>query len=162
MKLKIFILSLFLSVFTTALIAQNNSDDQELSSALNDLNTFAKSKLKEFKKDLCNDFKISEEKIDKLMTTFGMQPADVFMTLQVSKQSGKTVEDVAENFKKNKDKGWGVIAKEMGIKPGSKEFHALKDSAKGKSKKMKEEKGNKDNGKGKNGDNKGKGNGKKK
>jgi hypothetical protein len=26
----------------------------------------------------------------------------------------------------NKGKGWGVIAKNLGIKPGSAEFHALK------------------------------------
>jgi hypothetical protein len=29
-------------------------------------------------------------------------------------------------YKQSKGKGWGVIAKELGIKPGSPEFHALK------------------------------------
>jgi hypothetical protein len=33
---------------------------------------------------------------------------------------------VVDVYKKNRGKGWGVIAKSLGIKPGSPEFHALK------------------------------------
>lgn len=132
----------------SAMYAQNTKEDSDLTSALKDLNISAKANLKVFKKDLSIEFNMPEEKIDQLMTNKNMQPADVYMTLQVAKQSGKKVDDVADSFEKNKGKGWGAIAKEMGIKPGSKEFHALKDGAKGKSKKMKDDK------------NKGKGNGK--
>jgi hypothetical protein len=31
-----------------------------------------------------------------------------------------------KEYQVHKGKGWGVIAKNLGIKPGSKEFHALK------------------------------------
>jgi len=31
-----------------------------------------------------------------------------------------------ERYRADKGKGWGVLAKSLGIKPGSKEFHALK------------------------------------
>lgn len=49
------------------------------------------------------------------------------------------------NFWKNKSKGWGLTAKEMGIKPGSPEFKALKQKSREKSKKMKaKKKGGKD------------------
>jgi hypothetical protein len=33
---------------------------------------------------------------------------------------------VLERYKSGRGKGWGVLAKSLGIKPGSKEFHALK------------------------------------
>ena len=33
---------------------------------------------------------------------------------------------VLKEYKANKGRGWGVIAKKLGIKPGSKEFHELK------------------------------------
>ena len=70
---------------------------------------------------------------------------------------GSNIDDVIISYKKNKEKGWGVIAKEMGIKPGSPEFHALKGKTKTRKDKGKSE------GKGKgNGNSKGKGNGKNK
>lgn len=40
---------------------------------------------------------------------------------------GKPVETVYVTYQKNQKKGWGAIAKELGIKPGSKEFHQLKN-----------------------------------
>jgi hypothetical protein len=33
---------------------------------------------------------------------------------------------VLEKYKAGKGKGWGNLAKTLGIKPGSREFHALK------------------------------------
>ena len=80
-------------------------------------------------------------KIDNFLTTLLMSPADVFMTLQVASVTGKDPDVVAQSYVKNKNKGWGVIAKELGIKPGSAEFHALKGKAKNKNKKEKGEKG---------------------
>jgi hypothetical protein len=53
-------------------------------------------------------------------------PADAFMCLQLSQMTNKQPERVVQTYKSNKRKGWGAIAKELGIKPGSAEFHALK------------------------------------
>jgi hypothetical protein len=38
----------------------------------------------------------------------------------------KPPETVLHVYQANRGKGWGVIAKSLGIKPGSREFHALK------------------------------------
>jgi hypothetical protein len=132
--------------------------DNELDTALVSINNSAKKNLKDFILDLSKTFNHPLEKLEKMINDYKMEPADAYMTMQVSKQSGKKVEEIAESFSKNRDKGWGVIAKEMGIKPGSKEFHALKDGAKGKDKKMKEEKGNQKDDKEKGGKGNGKGN----
>ena len=48
------------------------------------------------------------------------------MSLRVGQISGLHIDLVVREYKKNKGKGWGVIAKNLGIKPGSQEFHELK------------------------------------
>ncbi len=53
-------------------------------------------------------------------------PADAFMVFQLGEMARKPPETVLRTYRTHKGKGWGVIAKELGIKPGSKEFHALK------------------------------------
>jgi hypothetical protein len=40
--------------------------------------------------------------------------------------SGRSIDVVTAQYKKNKGRGWGALAKSLGIKPGSPEFHALK------------------------------------
>ncbi|MFC1533202.1 BON domain-containing protein [Thermodesulfobacteriota bacterium] len=60
--------------------------------------------------------------IDKLKMT----ASDVYMTVGIAKITNKPIDEVVDEYKANKDKGWGVIAKRLGIKSGSKEFHALK------------------------------------
>ena len=67
-----------------------------------------------------------EETTDWLLNSVGMSPGDAYMTAKVSKVSKQPVEDVVKEYKANQGKGWGVIAKKLGIKPGSKEFHELK------------------------------------
>lgn len=53
-------------------------------------------------------------------------PADAFMVLQLGLMTGRPPEAVLRTYERSRGKGWGVIAKELGIKPGSREFHALK------------------------------------
>lgn len=151
---KSLLLTLF---FGTALSinAQNfalsaKSGDVELDASLNEINLKAKSDLNAFKKDLSLEFSIGEPKIEKMLEQ-QLSPADTYMTLQVADLVKKDPDVVLASYTKNKDKGWGAIAKEMGIKPGSAEFHALKGKAKNKKDKTKKGKGGegKGNGKGK-------------
>jgi hypothetical protein len=53
-------------------------------------------------------------------------PADAFMCFQLSQMTMVGPEVVVQTYKNNKGRGWGVIAQQLGIKPGSHEFHALK------------------------------------
>lgn len=130
------------------------SGDTELDASLSEMNASAKLDLGAFKADVSLNFGLPKPKIETLLVT--MQPADVFMSAQVAVIIGKPVDDVVLVYNRNKGKGWGVIAKELGIKPGSKEFHQLKDSTKKKNKEWKEKKGKGSSGKG-NAESKGKG-----
>jgi hypothetical protein len=53
-------------------------------------------------------------------------PADAFMCLQLGRMLGMPPERVLSTYNRNRGQGWGAIAKSLGIKPGSAEFHALK------------------------------------
>jgi hypothetical protein len=53
-------------------------------------------------------------------------PGDAYMCFRVGQVASQPVEVVTKEYQANKGKGWGKIAKNLGIKPGSKEFHALK------------------------------------
>jgi len=53
-------------------------------------------------------------------------PADAYIVFRLGEMSGYPTDRVMREYQSGKGKGWGVTAKSLGIKPGSKEFHALK------------------------------------
>ncbi len=129
----------------------------EFDSDLQSINAKAKLDIMGFKVDLNKTYDLPIQKIDELLKI--MDPAEVVLANDVAQVSKKPLDDVVTAYKTNKEKGWGTIAKEMGIKPGSPEFHALKGKTKNKADKGKGKskgpanaagKGNNGNGKGKN------------
>jgi hypothetical protein len=78
-----------------------------------------------FKAQLATRFKIGNVQVDALLSNVA-EPADAYLMLRLGEMSGKPVDYVIEKYKHNKGKGWGALAKSLGIKPGSEEFHALK------------------------------------
>ena len=80
------------------------------------------------------------------MISLKMEPGEIYIALEIAKIANRPIDDVIKSYSANKGKGWGYIAKEMGIKPGSAEFHALKGKGKNKSSKGKKPKPNKGNG----------------
>ena len=132
----IFVFLLFLAVISNAQISFNTGN-AEFDADLNKINVNAKLDFGAFKTDLNLSYNISEKKIDYLSISVKMEPAEIYLTLELSKISGKPVDDVVEIYKVNKNKGWGYIAKQLGIKPGSPEFHKLKENIKNKGSKGK-------------------------
>jgi hypothetical protein len=53
-------------------------------------------------------------------------PADAFMIFQLGAWTRQDHQAVMRTYESRKGHGWGAVAKELGIKPGSAEFHALK------------------------------------
>ena len=78
-----------------------------------------------FKARLATRFKIGDVQVDALLSNVD-DPADAYLMLRLGEMSGRPVDYVFEKYRHNKGKGWGALAKSLGIKPGSKEFHALK------------------------------------
>ncbi len=114
----------------------------DLDGFIKSLNVQAQADLGAFKVRLSSQFGVPVPKVEAIMA--GVRtPGDAYMCLRVGQVTSQPVEVVAKEYQAHKGQGWGVIAKNLGIKPGSKEFHALKsgdfngndsDSDKGKGK----------------------------
>lgn len=145
--MKKILLSLIISICYLTINAQTDfkSGSVELDTDLNSINTNAKLDFGAFKTNLKLNYNVSEKKIDYMSASLKMQPAEIYFALEIGKYSKRPIDDVLVVYQKEKSKGWGYIAKQMGIKPGSEAFHALKNNASGKAKKNKGNKGNKGN-----------------
>jgi hypothetical protein len=78
-----------------------------------------------FRADLGLAYDVSEDRLDWMFQVMS-KPSDVYMCLRIGELSGHPIDFVIDEYKRNRGQGWGVIAKSLGIKPGSAEFHALK------------------------------------
>ena len=78
-----------------------------------------------FRARLATRFKIGDAEVKAVIGNVE-KPADAYMVLRFGEMSKQPTERVIEQYKSGKGKGWGALAKSLGIKPGSKEFHALK------------------------------------
>lgn len=89
------------------------------------MNVQAQANIAGFKVQLGVRFGLPEAKIETLIRTVA-QPADAYMVLRTAELAKQPPERVVTEYQAHKGHGWGVIAKNLGIKPGSAEFHALK------------------------------------
>lgn len=78
-----------------------------------------------FRAKIATRFNIGDAQITSVLSNFP-NPADAYVVLRLGEMSGKPIDYVTEQYKKGKGRGWGALAKSLGIKPGSPEFHALK------------------------------------
>lgn len=74
---------------------------------------------------LATRFKIGNAEIEAVLSNVE-KPADAYMVFRLEEMSRQPTSYVVEKYKAGKGKGWGALAKSLGIKPGSREFHALK------------------------------------
>jgi len=96
-----------------------------LDTFLSSVNVQARVDLPGFHATVSAQFGVPIPQVQAVLHTVG-SPADAFMVFQLGQMSHRPPETVVQTYKTHKGKGWGVIAKELGIKPGSQEFHALK------------------------------------
>ena len=95
--------------------------DSTLDTTLGDLNVQTHGRnLSDFISNLSLSYNIPKIKIEDLLFKVKMTPADAYMTVGIAKMTNKPIDEVVAEYKANKGRGWGVIAKRLGIKPGSK------------------------------------------
>lgn len=90
-----------------------------------DFNIKAEKDITDFKAKLATRFKIGKAEIDLVFSNVD-KPADAYMIFRLGEMSSKKPKQVIEQYRAKKSQGWGALAKSLGIKPGSKEFHELK------------------------------------
>ena len=92
---------------------------------MKDLNIRAEADPSGFRAQLEARFQIGDMQINALLSNVE-EPADAYMVLRLGEMSGRSPQYVLNKYKSERRKSWGVLAKSLGIKPGSREFHALK------------------------------------
>ena len=105
-----------------------STGDKVLDTRLDAINTYAAKDQEAFVSGLSSTYHVDRTTLEGMLNQ-GMSPADVYMTLRLGNVPGQTPEQVEKAYLNNPGKGWGVIAKSLGIKPGSPEFRSLKSEA---------------------------------
>lgn len=122
------LLSIFGLLLVTSLNAQTlQTGDSKMDTDLKEINEAAKKDLSTFKANLAATYTSSKDQVNAFFAA-GMEPADVVMSYEIMQIANKKPEDIIRVYKADKSKGWGEMAKELGIKPGSAEFHKLKEA----------------------------------
>lgn len=91
---------------------------------LSNVNMEARLDMRGFSVNLSTQFGVPMPRVEAIVRGVAA-PADAFMILQLSQMSHHQPEAVMRVYQRERGKGWGTVAKELGIKPGSREFHAL-------------------------------------
>ncbi len=112
----------FLAVIMVSIASVAYAD---LDSFLKSVNIQAQTDMRNFALKLSAQFGIPGARVDAIISSVS-SPADAFMVLQLGQMANKPPEVVLQTYQQGKGRGWGELAKELGIKPGSREFHALK------------------------------------
>lgn len=92
---------------------------------LNNLNIEARADMHGFAGRISAQFGIPEVQVHAVIGAVSA-PADAFMVFQLGEMAHLHPDAVLNAYDAHRGKGWGVIAKNLGIKPGSPQFHALK------------------------------------
>ena len=130
------VLSMAALCAATAQTVSFSMGDARLDASLNELNASARHNIDGFYAEVSLQWGVT--RVELQLQAAALQPAELYLAAALAKLSGKSFGFVVETYKKNKAKGWGALARELGIKPGSKAFKDLKarvDASKGKFKK---------------------------
>jgi hypothetical protein len=92
---------------------------------IRDFNISAEADPSGFRARLETRFKIDNLEINAVLEDVA-KPSDAYVLFRLGEMSNQPVDYIMKKYRAEKDKGWGVLAKSLGIKPGSSEFHALK------------------------------------
>lgn len=93
-----------------------------------DFNIRAEADPSGFRAQLATRFKIGDVQIDAVLGNV-KSPADAYLVLRFGEMAARPIDFVIDRYRAEKSTGWGALAQSLGIKPGSREFHALKRGA---------------------------------
>jgi hypothetical protein len=96
-----------------------------LDTFLDNLNVQGTANRSGFVTSISSHFGVPYSDVEMIVGTTGSL-ADAFMIFQLGRMTGFSRDRIMGVYGSSKGRGWGVMAQELGIKPGSEQFHALK------------------------------------
>lgn len=118
---------LCLPVYSQEVAVSVKTGDADIDLHLDQVNNYGRAEFEFFKKDMSLKFGVAAGDIHNYYYKEKFSPGDIYYGYTLSIVTGKPVRTIFDLYKQKK--GWGAIAQELGIKPGSREFHMLKGRA---------------------------------
>ena len=132
-KPMLFALATAVAAFTGGAHAQDyniswnpRSGDVWVDTYLDDVNRYGGRYREPFVNEMVRYYGAPRDLVVDLLTTRNWAPGDVYYACAMAQVLGRPCRYVADYWDEHHGKGWGVVAQELGIKPGSAEFHRLK------------------------------------
>lgn len=107
-------------------LVKKTTGDTELDNSIKSLTAVSRKDGEMVRAALVSKYNVSQE--DALKYQSNYTGGDIFMILETAKETGKKREEVFAVFNKNNGyKTWQEMLKELGVKPDSKSFLAIKE-----------------------------------
>lgn len=120
------VLSFFYISSALAQFLPFRSGDIQIDADLGRINVSAQADFGGFKTEMASMYGVPQIRIEELHTSLQMSPADIYFFLEIGRVTRRPSAEIITVYQAQRKNGWGAIAKELGIKPGSSAFHALK------------------------------------
>ncbi len=102
-------------------------NDPGLEKDLHKINLITKFNMAEFSSKVARAWGTSERNV-LIGFRYGLNAYEVYLVIALARLSGRQPITVITMYTRNKHKGWGALAKNLGIQPGSKQFRRLKET----------------------------------
>jgi hypothetical protein len=116
--------TVLVSLVLTCFLAVSAAEAGELDDFVRSLSVVARADSGGFRADLSARFPGAD--VDVMLRAVD-DPADAYMCLRIAQVAHVSTEVVLREYRAHRHSGWGVMAKNLGIKPGSRRFHELKE-----------------------------------
>ena len=102
------------------------SGDVWVDSQLDDVNRYGSRYRQPFIDEMVRYYGAPRDLVSTLLVERNWAPGDVYYACAIAQILGRPCRHVADVWERDHGQGWGNVAKQLGIKPGSAEFHRLK------------------------------------
>lgn len=102
------------------------SGDVWVDTQLQDVNRYGSRYQEPFVNEMVRYYDAPRDLVSDLLVNRNWAPGDVYYACAIAQVIGRPCRQVVDQWDRDHGQGWGEIAKRMGIKPGSPEFHRLK------------------------------------
>ena len=102
------------------------SGDVWVDSQLDDVNRYGSRYRQPFIDEMVRYYGAPRDLVSTLLVERNWAPGDVYYACAIAQILGRPCRYVADVWERDNGQGWGNVAKQLGIKPGSAEFHRLK------------------------------------
>ena len=100
--------------------------DVWVDNTLGDMNRYGDRYRESFVDELVRYYGAPRDYVTELLVQQRWAPGDVYYACAIAEVIGRSCRYVADEWQRDHGQGWGALALRLGIKPGSAEFHRLK------------------------------------